>query len=777
MTKLASTSHGIAVLLISLSVACSGKGCGSSKPAGNADAGARAPGATAASGSAGSGGVSLVGGEAVPLDTKLELPPTNVASPTAESLTASIKTAQGSIQATDYDADAQAKALGADVKAVFKFVRDHIHYEAYSGVLRGADGTLAARAGNGFDRSLLLARMLGANGVQTRFAAGDLPGDRAEALYRHIFDAFDGPPAPIGGAGATNGFIARVARRARRDVAVIRAAVGSRLAGGAAQAREQAIRDIRRHVWVQASVNGAWMDLDSAFGDAEPGIAYCAARQTVEQMPDDWYQRVAVRVTAERVEDGALSVAPVLAMTMRAFDLVGESVFLAHVPVRAGGGMGLGAGSAGSSRDSWTPALIVGRTMTGGRPVDFNDDGGSGMLDGLGGGGSSSAFVAEWLELEVMRPDGRTDVTRRALVDRAGAAWRSSAAHEVSQLKPLDRNDNGPLGPQAIHNLLFAAGPQDLAAFADAIAWVAEYGEPSADTPVDGALYPFAVRSFAALVLTDHVIIPAVNNVPGVRLYSDSPRVMIVSAVPVRDAGVSEVYDLRRDVLCGLARDAQSEPQVAEQKLWFAALEGALEHEAVARDLSIFGDDPSRVVSTSSLLNPAGVELLAAGDVGRLGTLTRDAEKAARLRLSLEHGRIVVVPRPALETGPLGFWELAPNGDARAVLGEDLNSSRSLPGQGTPGLPRPAPPSGKRYSQPRAPGAKRGKIELVSQSRAGDEYLMVLEISQAVVVGVTALGVVLYKVSYKQAEEELAAWKAAEQAKQDKAMRAARGGR
>jgi hypothetical protein len=101
----------------------------------------------------------------------------------------------------------------------------------------------------------------------------------------------------------------------------------------------------------------------------------------------------------------------------------------------------------------------------------------------------------------------------------------------------------------------------------------------------------------------------------------------------------------------------------------------------VARDLAAAGGDPSTVLSTSSLLTPEGVVALGASDVGRLGELTRDPEKAARLAVVLRSGNVVVAPRAALAPGPAGWWEIAPGGDARAVL-DDLNASR-----GSSGLP------------------------------------------------------------------------------------------
>ena len=78
---------------------------------------------------------------------------------------------------TASDADpvgALAQDLNFDTDRIFRFVADDVRYEPYAGILRGARGTLAARAGNSLDKSLLLAALLDASLVRYRFARGPL---------------------------------------------------------------------------------------------------------------------------------------------------------------------------------------------------------------------------------------------------------------------------------------------------------------------------------------------------------------------------------------------------------------------------------------------------------------------------------------------------------------------------------------------------------------------------------------------------------------------------
>lgn len=67
-----------------------------------------------------------------------------------------------------------AAALDYDVERIFRFVADEVRYEPYAGVLGGARGTLAGRAGNSPDRALLLVSLLDASAVPVRFITGRL---------------------------------------------------------------------------------------------------------------------------------------------------------------------------------------------------------------------------------------------------------------------------------------------------------------------------------------------------------------------------------------------------------------------------------------------------------------------------------------------------------------------------------------------------------------------------------------------------------------------------
>jgi hypothetical protein len=80
------------------------------------------------------------------------------------------------------DVDAKAAALGRDRERIFAFLRDEIVIEPYTGMLRGARGTLMAEAGNALDRALLGQALLKASGFESRLVSGRLGEPLAKGL-------------------------------------------------------------------------------------------------------------------------------------------------------------------------------------------------------------------------------------------------------------------------------------------------------------------------------------------------------------------------------------------------------------------------------------------------------------------------------------------------------------------------------------------------------------------------------------------------------------------
>jgi hypothetical protein len=288
--------------------------------------------------------------------------------------------------------------------------------------------------------------------------------------------------------------------------------------------------------------------------------------------------------------------------------------------------------------------------------------------------------VAEWLEIEIADPAGMKDTTRRVLVDRASPSWRARPEHRVDTLKTLARDTRGLLrAPQAVHNIWFSAGRHNLAQYTAALAALASAGRAEGtaplDVPIDVQFGQLAFQNFTWPLVTDHLLIPALNDSRNYRFYAYSPRITIISssADPWSTSDTMTIQsDLRRDHLRGLSRDGNA-VGVAERKLWFGMLEGALEHEMLAGHAAAAGLDPGSVGSTSARLGSQGVRILAGAAPG---PDEAGADASARIAKAVNAGAMLAAIPETLKGDGAAWWEISSgDGDTRAVFGPDLNFS------------------------------------------------------------------------------------------------------
>ncbi|MEO8522350.1 MAG: transglutaminase domain-containing protein, partial [Acidobacteriota bacterium] len=624
------------------------------------------------------------------------------------------------IARVDWDVAARAAVLGPGVEPAFAYVRDAIRYEAYPGVLRGANGTYTARAGNTPDRALLLAALLASKKIPTRFAIGTLDASGRERLWQRLFDtSIPGIPRPA--SSATGNLRQRVYARAAHDYGVVQAALGQRLPPVTKPTREGVLAEMNPHVWVEAEVDGRWIDLDPSFPDSTPGSTSTAVAHTVSALPADLYQTVTVRLKVEELSHGGLTQTTVLDTTANAVDLIDRQIFVAHIPGKPIAMANIGASLGGYV--TWTPALWVGGEFTYGttftideagsqapavdaaQPAGSGEGGLAGAIDALSarppGTASSAAaptgpvFVAESLELELRAPGGQPEMTRRTLVDRGSAAWRAKRPLAASDLPRLERGDQGPTAMRAMHNVWFSAGPHNLADYADAVqdlalkeldgAFPEDRPSPAGagagageDEPeFSDGVWPFALQNFAWLIWTDHGAIPRLNDTPGLRFYAARPRISIFTRMADRSGAIQIVTDLRRDDLRAVAAPSIAPDVVAGKKLWFGLVQGAFEHEMLADTIAASGGDRTAVETTSARLGSDGVVVLAPGDSLPSGSHAPQAESAARLSAALSEGKMIVAPVGALD-GRGAWWEIAAgSGETAAVGALELHAGRA----------------------------------------------------------------------------------------------------
>lgn len=639
-------------------------------------------------------------------------------------------------EASRYDLDAFAKTLPPGAEPAFAFVRDQVRFEAYPGVLRGARTTFATRAGNAYDRSLLLADLLDRQGIPTRFALARLAPERTSALFERMFAPRSkeaGASGPPGTAlpSSSGAFLERVSTRAARDYAALKKALGNDLPSR--KTDSAAVRDeISDHVWVQAQVEGRWIDLDSAFADAKPGVSFAQDAKTLDAVPAEKYQRVTLRVRAETARGSKLEVETPLEATYAAVSLVDHDVYLTHLPGGSGLDGALDAGFAGREGSIWTPLLWIDDTGLQGKRIDFSDAAGGaargapprgGLPFGSGGalGSSRSQLVSEWLEVVTTVPGRRDDVVRRTLFDRAPPGWSTGATRDLAALRPMPKIEGKPAPPQAIHDLRFTAGRHDLYTFGQAVLAMAKYlpgdGSKAAfneSLRMQDRLFPFAVQSFAVVAASDHLVVPAVNDSPDHLLYADTPRLFVFSAGVDPARGQYVDMDLRRDELRAVARTPSGEPGLVERRMWFGLLEGALEHETRALYVEASKETGfTGVASTSGALNGAALTAIRSREA--LPAAWGGSDALPVLDEAFSEGDLVVTGGAPGPGAFWAWWQVAPDGTTYAV-GGGLNAGSVFGSWGGTGPATPIGP-GTGYGEPPTPWPKDARPPRPASSR------------------------------------------------------------
>jgi len=186
------------------------------------------------------------------------------------------------------EVDALSGTLAAP-EAAFAFVRDQIALEPYSGVMKGAAGTLVTRGGNALDRALLLARILGRNGIATRIARGQLPAPQAPILLQQIASSSDAvgliarslgnarPASRLSDRDRQSADSLRLQAEGRAKTARAAADQGyGALKASLEKAGLPILRDtgpdqlkiLQDHFWVKATIAGQTIDLDPSVADA-----------------------------------------------------------------------------------------------------------------------------------------------------------------------------------------------------------------------------------------------------------------------------------------------------------------------------------------------------------------------------------------------------------------------------------------------------------------------------------------------------------------------------
>ncbi|HEU5300457.1 MAG TPA: transglutaminase domain-containing protein [bacterium] len=579
-----------------------------------------------------------------------------------------------------------AAALGRDPVRLFEFVRDQVAYEAYPGVLRGPRGTLLARAGNAADRALLLAALLREAGQEVRFVRGRLPDDDARALLASMWSPRSAPPADAASARPDDlgRIVAGVVPTVEREYAAIRehlrASAPAQPVGGPALG--VLLEEAGDHVWVQWQRDGRWVDLDPSFPEAGAGRTFARGVETLSELPQTLYHRIAIHVRVEEYAGATSAVREVLRYEAKSADLAAADVVLTHWPENWKGpveDLGSGIAAALESTGRVKPALLIGPDVVMGEPFRQRVPSGLGglpsMLSGEGTRRDIPLATAEWLEVRFTGPSGAAGVVRRDLFDTIGRAGRR-AGLTLSAEEARARAEGGPDVSHGVYSLFFTAGALDHAHLERIPTRTVDPDEP-------GDLL-MALRRFSILFTTviDGLMPQLSRDRSVITFYPDTPRLTIAEFWPRPGMGRLSL-DLRRTHVRAAATNVDPQ-QVVWARILRGVVEGALEEalmEYVTTDLRREqGGDWGALLSTTALLRQARDArvrmLLLPRDAGRLDRGLPEETKA-RLQDEADGAFIAVVPeKPVVMDGRprLAWWRVAPgSGQTVAVTDEGLH--------------------------------------------------------------------------------------------------------
>jgi transglutaminase-like putative cysteine protease len=367
-----------------------------------------------------------------------------------------------------FEIDALADRLGSDPATIFHFVRDEIRYEPYVGVLRGPLGTLLCRAGNSLDRSLLLAALLQKAGLTTQIASGTVNSQQAQTLVNRLFEPVRPVPQAVPSIAALAPEVSKAMgvdqakllqlsdqmqqygqkqNKQLMDYVDSESAYLSDLlskAGvdaGVVTPNDQLVAEATQHYWVQyQNASGQWIDLDSAFTDAEPGKANTQVTNTFapDAVPEELYHHLRVTLTLRVAQvndgqDGQTTDTVLLDQELRVAEQQGKDIIVANVPdpmpdfMKAAGTLG----DALAATKGFQTVFQAGDKATTGKYFDLNGrtfdqlptaegavvnnaspiGGAFGGLTGNAGGAlggaqqmSTTRIVGQWVEYQLSSP-------------------------------------------------------------------------------------------------------------------------------------------------------------------------------------------------------------------------------------------------------------------------------------------------------------------------------------------------------------------------------------
>ncbi|NOQ53715.1 MAG: hypothetical protein GQ558_03815, partial [Thermoplasmata archaeon] len=311
---------------------------------------------------------------------------------------------KATVDADKYDLYVQntRAAVGGDVASIFEYVRDYIGYEAYIGSLRGARGTIWSMAGNSLDQSNLLVAMLRGAGIPCRYVNGQLSTSDARTLVMSMF---------VSGGNVTGSW-----------------PVGEPLADPANNAT--LLNEAKNHTWVEYYVGqDEWVSLDPSFSTASINDTFTVPADRFSETYEHWRHHVRVKVRVEVWElfgamNGQLNMMTTFDREYATAKLVGKNSYFTHEVTKKPHGPEF---LPFSGVNPWyyetityqNILVIANETAYGNTHMEtFYPASHYELL--------SEEFLAEWLDIEITSPTGKTVKVTREIFDKVGYEFRNS---------------------------------------------------------------------------------------------------------------------------------------------------------------------------------------------------------------------------------------------------------------------------------------------------------------------------------------------------------------
>lgn len=620
-------------------------------------------------------------------------------------------------ESSSFSVEKTAVAIGSNPAALFAYVHNHVRTQIYSGVLRGARGTLISGAGNSWDQALLLATMLRHQGKEVRFARVHLTPDMAAKVVDRMFTDAGRPRAPARKPlqvpeslqTARRATLAQVQadwQSAQSDLLQALDRANLRL-GDEASTEQQLQSEAADHLFVEYHEGDKWIPLDPIMEDA-PGASVPSAAAYAPEVPDSFYHHVTIRVWIDERHGQTLQQQEVLRFPTTAAALSGAQVLLSHkfdhdiaggwraTPMLQIDGHWYAArtfSEAGiiSAKPNSKEDLIGQAQQTvsqlGQVTALFNTDKKAAAPPPVA---SQDGFTSETLEVEFSDPANHSEVVRRELIDRIGPVARANQTAASAPLTPLTVTNGVPVQLAGIYTLAFATGPLnpalparrlssaagvigDLQALKDARA--AQNGSLSSEDRQRLVRvlnqYPALLQGLAESTLALSQRLAGSIRIGGspVLFYENTPRLVIASF----DSTSGLALDLRRNTVRAVARNS-SAADLVRANLARSVADAAIEGDA------LMPKAPGRVAAIDIFerARTQGVRLVALRGGASLNSL--QVSPLARARMATAGaGALLVAPERTPAAGPSHFawWNLNPStGEAISTLDSGLNGSQ-----------------------------------------------------------------------------------------------------